>query len=288
MAGFTRLGKVLTQGIVNAVFDHIETEIALRSGMGVVSGFALTIGTGLSVDIASGVMVGKKIKSITASSAVGLTPSSTLYIFVDEDGSVLSQVSSSSPGGTYVCVGSCVTGVSTVTSVSTDGKILLPRMTGYREYSIGENLLVVDLMNRRVGIGKVPTEDVDIDGTVNLDGNMHVPTGSVRASAVKGFEAPLSFGYLSKNVAGAVDVTLTDTESENGVIEFVGVLTGNISVIIPNTSGQTKKLVNSTTGAFTLSVKHSGGTAYTITQGHVFDCYSDGTRYYGTTAAKVS
>lgn len=86
-----------------------------------------------------------------------------------------------------------------------------------------------------------------------------------------------TFAYtkLTKSVAGSADVTLSATEYANGVMEFTGVLTGNINVILP-TAVNVYYVTNSTTGAYTLTVKTAAGTGVAITQATQNIVYCDG------------
>lgn len=72
---------------------------------------------------------------------------------------------------------------------------------------------------------------------------------------------------LSLSVAGSANVTLSTTQSQNFNFNFTGVLTGNINVIYPASAGRIIWVQNNTTGAFTLTVKPSGGSGVAITQG---------------------
>ena len=73
-------------------------------------------------------------------------------------------------------------------------------------------------------------------------------------------------GYLAKNVAGSVNVTLTTAnadptaEASKKVIEFTGALTGNIYVFIPAVENN-YILFNNTSGAYTLTVAPTGHAA---------------------------
>jgi len=87
---------------------------------------------------------------------------------------------------------------------------------------------------------------------------------------------PDGSGQLSKSVAGAVDVTLTATEAANGNIELTGAITANINVIVPTTR-RMWRFYNSTTGAFTLTVKTAAGTGVAVTQGSSALLESNGT-----------
>jgi len=72
--------------------------------------------------------------------------------------------------------------------------------------------------------------------------------------------------FLTKSVAGNSTVNLTTNESHSHILVFTGVLTGNINVIYANI--KFKFIVtNSTTGAFTLTVKTAAGTGVTVAQG---------------------
>ena len=90
-------------------------------------------------------------------------------------------------------------------------------------------------------------------------------------------------GYLSKNVAGSSDVTLTTAnasptaESSNKVIELTGRLTGNITVFIPAKENN-YVFFNNTSGSHTLTVAATGHTAngVAVTQGGHAHVYCDG------------
>lgn len=82
-------------------------------------------------------------------------------------------------------------------------------------------------------------------------------------------------GYLSKSVAGGSDVALTAAEALNFTIELTGLITGNINVTVPDASGKWL-IVNSTTGAFTVTFKTAGGTGFVLSANENFS-YSDGT-----------
>lgn len=75
-------------------------------------------------------------------------------------------------------------------------------------------------------------------------------------------------GYLSRSVAGAVDVTLSPDDAENETIVFTGAITANINVILPcsaDSGFKSWKFQNSTSGAFTLTVKGALGSGLAIT-----------------------
>ena len=99
-------------------------------------------------------------------------------------------------------------------------------------------------------------------------------------------------GRLLKSVAGAADVTLTDNdgaadEHRNMIHEFTGALTGNINVIVPDTS-KLYFVYNNTSGSYTLTVKTSTGTGVAVPQGGREALYSDGTNIVRATTHLVS
>jgi len=107
-----------------------------------------------------------------------------------------------------------------------------------------------------------------------------------------------SGGFLSKSVAGSANVTLTSAnadptaEASNKVLDLNGTLTGNITVFIPAVENN-YLVYNNSSGAFTLDVAATGGTAVEIPQGEFKWVYSDGTNAYladlsNTNASSIS
>jgi hypothetical protein len=68
---------------------------------------------------------------------------------------------------------------------------------------------------------------------------------------------------------------------------FTGVLTGNRSIIVPNTVQQ-YWVTNSTTGSYTLTVKTSGGTGVTISAGARGIFYCDGSDVVDADTSTIS
>ena len=91
---------------------------------------------------------------------------------------------------------------------------------------------------------------------------------------------------LSKSVAGGSNVTLTEIESRYPVIDLTGAITANINVIV-TTTPKLLLVKNSTTGAFTITVKTSAGSGIVVSQGTRALLYCDGTNVVsvGGTAA---
>jgi hypothetical protein len=106
-----------------------------------------------------------------------------------------------------------------------------------------------------------------------------------------------SAGYLSKNVGGSSNVTLTTAnasataEASNKVLDLNGTLTGNITVFVPQVENN-YLVYNNTSGSFTLDVAATGGTGTSISQGGYAWIYCDGTNVQlaelGTNASTIS
>lgn len=78
--------------------------------------------------------------------------------------------------------------------------------------------------------------------------------------------APLvSYGYANVGGLTNANVTLTAAQWSAPLIVFSGALTGNINIIFPTTT-QLWTIVNSTTGAYTLTCKTASGTGEVIAQ----------------------
>src|SRR6056300_1184022 len=94
-------------------------------------------------------------------------------------------------------------------------------------------------------------------------------------------------GFLSKNVGGSADVTLTTanasatSEASNKVIDLNGLLTGNITVFIPAEENN-YIIYNNTSGSYTLTIAATGHGAngVAITQGSHDVVYCDGASNY--------
>jgi hypothetical protein len=89
-------------------------------------------------------------------------------------------------------------------------------------------------------------------------------------------------GFISIDVAGDSDVTLDETQAPLALLKFTGVLTGNISVIVPIEAANKKFIFhNETTGDYTLTVKHEEDSdGFILKQGERRWAYSDGAEIY--------
>ncbi|SRR5258706_16418594 len=89
--------------------------------------------------------------------------------------------------------------------------------------------------------------------------------------------------FLSKSVAGGVSVNLSTDDTYSNIMEFTGVLTANINIIVATITKQFT-VFNNTTGAFTVTIKTSSGTGIVVGQGKRAILYCDGTNVVRVTA----
>ena len=95
------------------------------------------------------------------------------------------------------------------------------------------------------------------------------------------------FDYTVISIAGTGTYTLTGSELNRIVYKFTGALTGTRVVIVPATVQQ-YWIDNSTTGAYTLTVRTSAGTGVTITQGARGIFYCNGTDVVDADTSTIS
>ena len=75
----------------------------------------------------------------------------------------------------------------------------------------------------------------------------------------------------------SADVTLTDDQQRSLYLNLSGTLTGNRAIITKADQDGFWFVKNGTSGAYTVTIKPSGGTGVTVTQGFSAVIYSDGT-----------
>lgn len=108
-----------------------------------------------------------------------------------------------------------------------------------------------------------------------------VPTAAAGTNTTQAastaFARALAKGFLSKSVAGGVDVNLTEDECANGILHFSGALTANINVIVPQTANQWV-IYNATSGAYTLTVKTSVSPGVLVKQNNTKQLFCNGSQ----------
>lgn len=137
--------------------------------------------------------------------------------------------------------------------------------------SLAGNNWFVQVKNAGTGtltIATVGSNKVDLASTLvlqPLDSAILLTDGTNYYSLGFGQSAIFAFDYISINVAGTGDYTLTGSELNRVSYNFTGALIGNRNIIVPNTIQQ-YWVTNNTTGAFTLTVKTASLSGVTVTQ----------------------
>jgi hypothetical protein len=191
MAGYIRPGKVFTAELYESLLQSLELANIQQHGRGVLDGLTITAGSGLTLNISSGVMRGLREVELTSTSDT-MPASSTRFVWIDEDGDVITTATLGDPGGTFVCLGQVVTDGSSIISVSASGRMSLFRTDGLRKYRFGEKTLVVDIENNRIGVVNDTMEyALDLrqggtDGIAAMDGAFLGERGSIPATPTDG------------------------------------------------------------------------------------------------------
>ena len=102
-----------------------------------------------------------------------------------------------------------------------------------------------------------------------------------------GKSTTFQFDYTSIAVGGSGNYTLSGTELNRISYKFTGVLTGNRTIITPTTIQQ-YWVDNSTTGAYSFTVKTASGTGYVVPQNTRAILYCDGTNIVLADSAAIN
>jgi hypothetical protein len=98
-----------------------------------------------------------------------------------------------------------------------------------------------------------------------------------------------SYGYATLSGLTGGTVTVAQSDARRNVLVLSGTLVGNLQVVVPNWL-RSWLIVNNTSGAFTTTVRTSGGAGVPIPQGGFgapTEVYGDGTNIYNTVAPLV-
>lgn len=151
VAGYERLGSVLSQQLFNNTLNAIERQNLAQHGRGVVSGLELSAGAGLTLLVSAGEAVGHCWHAFPAAELV-IPPETEAYVWLEEDGTLSWSTAEAPPGPSSVCLGFAATGEAEIRSVSSRGRMPAARWTNARAYSLGEALRV-ETDTGLVGIG---------------------------------------------------------------------------------------------------------------------------------------
>lgn len=182
--GYESLGSILSASAYNRNFAAIERQAAYNTGRGVLTGAALSAGTGLNLNVAAGA-ISSGSKSVNFDSfTTAMIDNATRYVWVNEgayntstgfyEPVVTLTPTSADPGGGNVCLGKVTAASGAITEVdqtsSTGGRMSVLRWTGARTGRLGEGLLTWDLSSARLGINTVaPSFSLDVTGQAGID-----------------------------------------------------------------------------------------------------------------------
>lgn len=106
-------------------------------------------------------------------------------------------------------------------------------------------------------------------------------------------------GVETLDCSGGSDITLTTSNSTTdqqrmAILKCTGVMTASINIITPDNNTKQYVVWNATTGAYTIGIKTTSGTALSVPQGDAVHAVTDGTNYvdvnshpsYGTVVTK--
>jgi hypothetical protein len=170
--GYNRLtdGEVLSATEQNENLTDIENLSQRTQGYCVLSGLTLSPGEGLSVSVAAGSAVIKKLLEKDASIVGGLPPSTTTYIWLRDDGTFTQTDSLTPPDGPHTLLGSVTTGASEVTGVDDTIAWKGQRVEDGTKLIAGPASLTVSLDSQRVGVGTdSPSDELHVSGIAAAD-----------------------------------------------------------------------------------------------------------------------
>lgn len=136
------------------------------------------------------------------------------------------------------------------------------------------------LKNAGSGLLTVNTAAGTIDGASSVslagqDSTFVASDGAAWFTVGLGQEINSIFDFVSIDVNGTGDYTLSGAELNRVAYEFTGLLTGNRNIIVP-AAIQQYWVYNNTTGAFNLEVKTAAGTGVVVPAGTRIILYCDG------------
>lgn len=205
----------------NGLMDALETLLARVAGRGVLSGLGVTAGSGLTLNIAAGTMWANGLVTLDARTAT-CPNNATNYVWIDSEGLVTFTATSTDIGGEAVCLGQVVTSAGAIVSVTDAGRVDLARFDTLRSWSLGGDVVTVDLLTRSIGLQggvELPIRAVSVDITVAPDDYTLVVNSSVAARTITlppASDAPGRLLVVKRQGGNAVNVVADGADTIDG------------------------------------------------------------------------
>lgn len=212
-------------------------------------------GASVSTAVASA-LAGSGLKAITTTlnQAYSVSEKSADYVILQADRA--KAIVWTSGSGTFT--------LPDATTVGSDWFVLI-RNSGSGDLTVAPPSGLIDGLSSKTFVA-------GSSGFIICDGTDYFTIGYGTGSGSSGD----TFSYLSVNVAGTGDYTFTGAEIGHTAYHLTGLLTGARNIIVPTAVAQFW-ITNSTTGAFTLTVKTAAGTGIAVGSGESAILYCDGT-----------
>jgi hypothetical protein len=218
------------------------------------SGLTLSTTGGLNITVSSGKAMGECAVDLPGNS-INAPASSSGYVWIDPDNNNLSTSTTLTDlGAPYVRLGSFTSTGSTVT-VGTSGRMALDTWLDPMTESLAGGLVILDLLNQRVGIGRTPSHPFHSAFDLFLDGQANV--GTFAALVNQGSSPVHVTGEIliyGRTVGGIVELFAMDSAGNETQITSGGTLHVPQQVVV-KASGT----VNGTNKVFTAPTAPVGG-----------------------------
>lgn len=168
-------GSNFTVTNYNANIDSFENQSVYFFGRGVVSGLALSAGTGLELDVSSGVLNSRSFVTLSATSE-NVPDDQTSYVWIDEEGTITFSASYTYPGGNVVCLGTVTAASGSISGTATTGRMtpFLVRTDDLNGFKLGNGVIQIDPVDGHVGFGKTPAEAYGFASAVTIDASINL------------------------------------------------------------------------------------------------------------------
>ena len=134
------------------------------------------------------------------------------------------------------------------------------------------------------------TIDENVTQQLQLGESLVIVSNGMTGFSTYAYGRSNQFAYtqLALSVTGGT-VTLNATQASNTIQEYGGVLTSNLTIVVPSTV-QLYTFTNNTTGSFSFTIKTAvvGGASITIAQGTSLVVICDGTNVYNAASGSVA